>query len=282
MIRPASQTALTTAAARAAHLIVDTGPTIFSDTLALALLGDEGDELVDYHRRHGEHPVLSAARALVVCRSRYTEDRVIEAAARGVSQYVILGAGLDTFAHRQATDSRLRVYEVDHQASQEDKRERLAAAGIAVPASLTHVPVDFETETVTEDLGRAGFDPSAPAVVSWLGVTMYLTAEAIGQTLAAVGRWAPGTELMVEYMLDVDSRDAAGQSYIDQMMPLAAQRGEPWLSPLAPADIEGMLIAAGFNRVRHVAQRDMVPAPAWVRSDSLRPARLSAIAHART
>lgn len=117
-----SQTALTAAAARAAHPIVDQAPFIFVDPLAGTLLGTRADELLDYHRRHGGHPVLSGARTQVTCRSRYTEDRLADAIGRGIGQYVLLGAGLDSFAYRSPLAGRVRVFEVDHPATQEYKR----------------------------------------------------------------------------------------------------------------------------------------------------------------
>ncbi len=137
-----SQTALTAAAARAAHLIVDAPPHIFADTLAEPLLGDLAGELLGYHRASGGHPVLVGARTQVTCRARYTEDRLAEAVDRGVRQYVILGAGLDTYAYRSPTGE-VRVYEVDHPATQRWKLERLATAGIAEPPNVRYLPLDF-------------------------------------------------------------------------------------------------------------------------------------------
>ncbi len=123
--------ARTAAAARAAHPIVDRPPHIFADPLAAQLLGEQAGELIGYHRAHGGHPVLSAARAQVICRSRYTEDRLAAAAARGVTQYVILGAGLDSSAYRAAEAPSVRVFEVDQPATQDWKRGQLARAGMS-------------------------------------------------------------------------------------------------------------------------------------------------------
>jgi len=123
---------------------------------------------------------------------------------------VILGAGLDSFGYRSDLAGRVRVFEVDHPATQRWKRQVLAAARIPVPAGLTFVPVDFESDALAERLAQGGFDPSRPALVSWLGVTMYLTRAAIGQTLAVIGRLAPGTEVVADYMLPAGLRDEAG------------------------------------------------------------------------
>jgi methyltransferase (TIGR00027 family) len=277
--RPASETALTAAAARAAHLIVDSEPTIFADPLAAPLLGDRAEELISYHRTHGTHPVLVGARAQVLCRSRFTEDRLAEAVAGGTGQYVMLGAGLDTFAHRSPLAHRVRVFEVDHPSSQADKRVRLAAAGLSGPVS--YVDADFDTDDLLSGLAAAGFDPRRPALVSWLGVSMYLEADAIRRTAAVVGRFAPGTELILDYMLPPSLRDEAGQSYVDQVAPVSEQRGEPWRSFFAPEEMGELLRRAGFAATDHIGQRETVPPAAWDRTDSLHPARLATIAHAR-
>ncbi len=273
-----SQTALTAAAARAAHPLVDRPPYIFVDPLAGTLLGDRADELLEYHRRHGGHPVLSGARTQVTCRSRYTEDRL---AATRPTQYVVLGAGLDSFGYRSPLAGTVRVFEVDHPATQEWKRARLAEAAVPVPDGLTHVPFDFETGTLTEALRRNGFDPTRPALVSWLGVTMYLTRPAIAHTLATIGDLASGTEVVLDYMLPEPLRDEPGRLYADSVAPVAAQHGEPWLSFFAPEELDALLHEAKLERVEHVRQRDM-QAPAWPeRTDTLRPASLAVLALAR-
>jgi methyltransferase (TIGR00027 family) len=277
--RPASRTALTAAAARAAHLVVDAPPTIFADPLAAPLLGDHADELLSYHHLNGSHPVLVGARAQVLCRSRYTEDRLAEAVDRGTGQYVILGAGLDTFAHRSALAHRVRTFEVDHPASQDDKRARVAAAGLE--GEVSYVDVDFESEELLGRLVAGGFDPSRPAVVSWLGVCMYLTAEDIADTAARLARLAPGSELILDYLLPEELRDEAGQAYADQVAPVAAQWGEAWRSCFAPEELDELLRRAGFISSVHIGQSETVPVALWDRTDALAPARLANLAHAR-
>jgi methyltransferase (TIGR00027 family) len=278
--RQVSQTALTAAAARAAHLIVDHEPVIFADTLAADLLGDKADELIGYHRLHGSHLVLACARAQVTCRSRYTEQAVTDGLARGVAQYVLLGAGLDTFAYRSALAGRISVFEVDEPATQGWKRKQLAAAGLAAPPSTRYVPVDFELDSLTSRLVAAGFDLAAPALVSWLGVTMYLTQDAIGAVVAEVGRFASGTELILDYMLPAELRDEIGNSYVEQVAPAFAQRGEPWLSFFSPGQMTALLEGHGFAGVRHIAQRYVGTDAMWQRTDMLRPSYLSKLAHA--
>lgn len=276
----ASQTALTAAAARAAHLIVDQPPWIFIDTLAMALLGDQGPGLVEYHRAHGTHVVLAGARGQVTCRSRYAEGALAAAIARGVRQYLILGAGLDSFSYRSDLARMVRVFEVDHPDSQESKCARLSAARIAVPDNVAYVPFDFEQESLTEALTGTAFDPALPAFVSWLGVTMYLTESALAGTFAEIGRLAPGTEIVADYMLPADMRDVDGSAYADQVAPVAAERGEPWLTFLAPAQMSDLLARGGWAPLRHVRQHEVGDAGTWQRSDSLRPVALSVIAHA--
>jgi methyltransferase (TIGR00027 family) len=279
-----SFTAFTAAAARAAHLIVDTAPVIFADTLAEAMLGERVDEYIAFHRAHGTHPILACARAQATCRSRYTEDRLADGIRRGVGQYVLLGAGLDSFASRSPLAARVRVFEIDHPATQEWKRRIRPApeAGSIRPAtgSVTFVSVDFGRDSLRDRLGQAGFDFARAAFVSWLGVTMYLDGSAIEQTLAVAGGFAAGSEIVVDYMLPGGLRDEAGDYYAEQIAPASAERGEPWLSLLAPDDMAALLGRHGFGPVRHVRQRDMIPAAAWDRTDSLRPADLSRIAHA--
>jgi len=271
---------MTAAAARAAHLLVDSEPRIFADSLAALLLGDEAETYLRYHREHGDHPLLAGTRAQATCRSRFTEDQLALAAARGTAQYVILGAGLDSFACRSELAGRLRVFEVDHPATQQRKRALLAAARLAEPPTLTWVPVDFETGELIAALTAAGLDPAAPAFVSWLGVTMYLTAEAIGTTLASLSRLAPGSELVTDYMLTADLRDADGVTYADLVMPDSERRGEPWLSFFTPEQMTGLLTRHGFTGVRDVRQRYAVSAALWDRTDLLRPIELSRLCHA--
>lgn len=272
-----SRTALAAAAARAAHLMVDDPPLIFADTLAAPLLGAMAEELTGYHRFHGTHPVLVGARTTVITRSRYTEDRLAEC---GATQYVVLGAGLDTYSYR-CLDPAMRVFEVDHPATQRWKRRLLTEAGIPVPGTLTYVPVDFETDSLAARLADHGFDPSVPALVGWLGVIMYLTSEGIRRTLGELSRFTPGTELVIDYMLPAELRDPEGQAYVDAVMPMAAEHGEPWLTFFSPTSMAALLAEQGFDVIEQVGQRDAVDDALWVRSDALRPYRLSMLVHAR-
>jgi methyltransferase (TIGR00027 family) len=275
-----SFTALTAAAARAAHLVVDQPPCIFSDTAAAAVLGELAAGLVRYHVENPSHPILATARGQVLCRSRYTEDRVTAAIVTGVRQYVLLGAGLDTFAYRSSLAGQLAIWEVDHPATQAWKRAALAAAQIDAGPAVTFVPAEFGGSSLARVLQAGGFDFGQAAVISLLGVTMYLDDRAIRDTLTALSSCAPGAELIVDYMLPAGLRDKTGDSYVSQVAAAAADRGEPWLTFASPADMTALLAEFGFSIAEHVRQRDAIPAELWDRSDSLRPVELSMIARA--
>lgn len=271
-------TALLAAAARAAHLVVDQDPPLFADTLAYALLGDRADEFVGHHRLYGQHPLLAGARVGVSCRSRYTEERLAASVRAGIEQYVILGAGLDSYAYR--SDGGVRVFEVDHPDTQEWKRARVAEAGVESP-HVTYVPVDLETEPLKESLLDHGFDPTRRALFSWLGVTMYLTRDAIADTLMTIAGFAPGTEIVIDTMLPAEHRDEAGQLYIDLLAPAFAERGEALLSFLAPEEVADLLTECGYETIEQVTQRESVDPTLWDRSDALHPAEISLLTHAR-
>lgn len=273
-----SFTALASAAARAAHLVVDDEPLIFSDTLAPVLLADRADELLSYHRSQGSHPVLAGARATVTARSRYTEDRLAEAVRRGVTQYLILGAGLDSFAYRSPLAGRVRVVEADHPGTQRWKRGVLAATGTAARGHVRYAEADLEGPFLAGQLAAAGFDFARPALVSMLGVSMYLSRPAIAATLKVLSRCAAGTELIAEYALPAGLRDARGREYAELVAPAAAERGEPWRTFLHPGEVPAMLGRHGFGQVRQVAQRDMVDRACWARTDAVRPAGLFQLA----
>jgi methyltransferase (TIGR00027 family) len=275
-----STTALMAAAARAAHLVVDDEPRIFADPLAGRLLGDRAEELISYHTLHGTHPVLSGARVQVACRSRYAEEALARAVTAGVAQYVILGAGLDSFAYRGGLAGRVRVFEVDHPASQEVKRSALAAAGIPVPGNVTFVSADLAADPLGRCLPGAGFDHAAPAVFAWLGVTMYLAEDAIAETMTAIAGLAPGSELIADYLLPEDARDEAGVLSGRLVAQASAEQGEPWRSYFTPPRIADLARRAGLGALRSVRQRDTVPAGLWRRTDSLRPAELAVLFHA--
>jgi methyltransferase (TIGR00027 family) len=243
-----SRTAQGAALHRAAHQLVDKPP-IFADPLALKIIGPEAEaELRSPTDPHTEVP-RAGLRAFIAARSRFSEDTLAEAVAEGVRQYVLLGAGLDTFAYRAAkTFPNLNVFEVDHPATQAWKHRRLAAAGIAVPDALTYAPVNFETETLSEGLLRAGFDATKPAVFAWLGVVPYLSHEAIMATLRFIAGLPRGTTVVFDYGEPASERDAPSAAAHKAMAERVAASGEPFRSFFKPEDLIRDVKAAGFSR----------------------------------
>jgi methyltransferase (TIGR00027 family) len=179
--------------------------------------------------------------------------------ADGVRQYVILGAGLDSFAYRRpATLGDLHVFEVDHPASQAWKRQRLEQMGIRPPANLTYAPIDFEHQTLRKGLTSAGFDFAASAVFSWIGVTMYLTIEAIRSTLATIAAAAPGTRIVLTYNQPLSALQGIGLQLDSAIRGFATEAGEPFLSPFVPKEMEELLREAGFVEIAHFGPEEAI------------------------
>jgi methyltransferase (TIGR00027 family) len=239
-----SRTALAAAAHRAAHQVLE-GSSIFFDPLAVSILGDEAATL---GFDAGEHPSRRALRSFIAARSRFAEDALGDAYARGLRQLVILGAGLDTFAYRNP-HTELRVFEVDHPATQAWKRQRLAEAGIDVPCSLTFAPVDFQRERLTEKLAIAGLDPGQSAFFTWLGVVPYLTEEAAFATLAAIGARGSGTQVVFDYADPPSTLPEPSRQAHLLRAARVAKLGEPWLCYFEPVALESRLAQFGFSEV---------------------------------
>jgi len=194
-----SRSALTVASLRAVHQLLDE-PLVFPDRIALPLLGASAEAALRDDPFVLNDPMSRGLRGALVVRSRFVEDELARCVAAGVRQYVLLGAGLDTFAYRNPySDEGLRVFEVDHAGTQRWKQQLLAEARIGVPASLTFVPVDFERDELDGALRQSGFRADQPACVSWMGVTMYLTADAVLNTLGTVAGFAAGSCLCFDY-----------------------------------------------------------------------------------
>lgn len=249
--RGPSRTAVLTAAARALHR-EQPPPWVLDDPLAIDLAGDEGLALMQRMRRDLSHESLLDFTRWVCTRGRYVEDLVEVEAARGIGQYAILGAGLDSFGYRHRNLlERLRVFEVDQPESQAWKRRRLAEIGIAAPPNLTFAPIDFETQTLADGLAANGFDWSAPAVFSWIGVTMYLTRRAIDATLSAIVKGAPRSSLVLTYNLPMSELSALAAETSGAMRAIAAEMGEPFVSLFLPDDIESLLRSHGCSEITH-------------------------------
>lgn len=232
-----SITARAAAAFRAAHQRLE-GGRVFSDPLALRILGPDAD-----------NPVLAAAfapereaiRLGVAARARFAEDAVAAAVGRGVRQVVMLGAGLDTYGCRAPQQSAgLRVFEVDHPATQAWKRSRLAAAGIAIPPSLTFAPVDFERQGLADGLAAAGFDPGRPAFFGWLGVVPYLTRTAVLDTLGFIAALPGGSGVVFDYGEPPGALPPEQRAVHEARAAWAAEVGEPFLSHFTPEEIASL------------------------------------------
>ncbi len=243
-----SRTALGAALHRAAHQLLER-PLVFPDALALKVLGHDRRALLRSYFGRQKKSGSRGMRAFIVMRSRYAEDRLADAVARGTRQYIVLGAGLDTFAYRNPFAERLHVLEVDHPATQDWKRKRLDEQGIALPSSLTFVPVDFEKDSLGACLDRAGFDRTAPVCISWLGVTIYLTQQAVFETLRFVAlSCAPGSEITFDFAVPDAELTERERSLRNAGAARVAEAGEPWISYFNPAELATNLRRIGFAR----------------------------------
>ena len=242
----ASQTALRVAIRRAAHQLVD-HPPVLDDPIALPLLGS------GYQRdlERAMHRVARDFRGYMAARTRYVEDRLADAVANAITQYVILGAGLDTFAYRNPFLS-LQVFEVDFPATQAWKQTKLAEAGIALPAGLSFVPLDLERKELAEALVEAGFDMRRAAFFSWVGMVPYLTIDAFRATLATVGRLPRGSGITFDFVDWPDTLTQPRRKVFNGLAKKLATAGEPLRLFLSPQELEHELSGAGFDRIEQV------------------------------
>jgi methyltransferase (TIGR00027 family) len=249
--RPVSRTAWRVALRRAVHQVLDR-PVVLDDPIAIPILGDEvASALHDHPAAYERGPLDTYLRAFMVARARFAEDHLDAARDAGVAQYVILGAGLDTFAYRQRrVDPPLEVWEVDQPATQRWKRDRLAAAAIPIPGNLHYVPVDFERDSLPAALAAAGFDDGRGAVFAWLGVTMYLTLPAIDATLRFLAG-AAGAQggVAFDYAVDPALLTPAQRAVFDAMAARVAAAGEPWVTTFDPEALAARLRGHGFAGV---------------------------------
>jgi methyltransferase (TIGR00027 family) len=263
-------TAVRVALWRALHVQVDAPPHVLEDELGLQLVapGEGWQERPDMHAAR-----TSRSRASIVARARFVEDLVEQRAPLGVSQYVLLGAGLDTFAQRRTElAAQLSVFEVEQPATQAWKRSRLVELGLAIPAFLHLVPVDFEThEAWLPQLVHAGFEPQRAAIVASLGVAMYLTKETIAATLQQVATLAPGSTLAMSFMLPIDLVEPAERPGIQAAERGARAAGTPFVSFFSPPEMLALAREAGFRDVRHVSAAELAARYFAGRADGLRP-----------
>jgi methyltransferase (TIGR00027 family) len=262
-------TAVRVALWRALHVQADAAPHVFVDEVGLQLVAPgEG-----WQSRPDMSPFTAPFRASIVARARFVEDLLAERAAAGVAQYVILGAGLDTFAQRRPElASRWIVFEIDRPRTQAWKRQRLIELGFGVPHFLRLVPVDFEAgDAWLERLAASGFDAARPAVVACMGVSMYLTKEAVAATLRQVAAFAPGSTLVLSFSLPVELADPEVRPGIERAIAGAAANGTPFLSFFPPDEMLALARGAGFHQVQHVSAAALAQRYFAGRADGLRP-----------
>jgi methyltransferase (TIGR00027 family) len=267
-----SVTAQRAAIQRAAHQLLES-PRIFDDPLALAVIGAEAEAALRADPRVFQTPHRRRQRANIAARSRYAEDELAKAVRRGVRQYVILGAGLDTFAYRRpaADEAGLHVLEVDHPATQAWKRGHFARRGMVPARRLTHVPIDFERQRLEDALSAAGLDRREPAFFSWLGVTIYLTRDAVLGTLRSVAAMPRGTAIVFTYAQSPDTLNPEQRESFDFVAERVAELGEPWRTFFDPP-----ALAQDLRKIGFAATEDLGPAEIHARyfarrSDGLAP-----------
>ncbi len=274
-------TAVNVALWRAMHVQLDPPPHVLQDEMGLLLAAPaEG-----WRRRPDmDAHASSRARATIVARARFIEDLVIEAAIGGVSQYVILGAGLDTFAQRRPEfGSRMRIFEIDQPGPQAWKRQRLAELGFSIPEWLRLVPANFEAgESWWEQLLNDGFDPRQPAVVAAAGLTMYLTEDAVAATIRQIASLAPGSTLVLTFMLPMELIEAAERPMREVREQHARAAGTPLISFFTPSQMLTLARDAGFREARHVSSADLAERYFAGRSDGLRPSSSGELIVVRT
>jgi methyltransferase (TIGR00027 family) len=277
----ADSTAVRVALWRAMHVQVDPPPHVLEDEIGLKLVAPDDDWL----RRPDMNPqVTRLFRASIVARARFVEDLVVEQAGRGVSQYVILGAGLDSFAQRRPEiASRLKVFEVDQPGPQAWKRQRLIELGFGVPEWLRLVPVDFEAGgSWWERLAVAGFDASRPAVVASTGVSLYLTKEAIAATLRQIAALAPGSTLAMTFILPLEFAEPEERPGFEAALKGARASGTPFISFFTPPEMLALAREAGFREVQHVPAAILTRRYFAGRADGLHPGSSEALLVATT
>jgi methyltransferase (TIGR00027 family) len=251
----ASVTAVGAAGHRAAHQVLERG-FVFADPLALAILGPDADEALALAR---DRPERRPLRLFIAMRSRFAEDSARRAMAEGVRQILVLGAGLDTFAYRLDPPHDLLLFELDHPATQRDKRRRLAEARIGEPAHVRYVGHDFEHESMTEALEAGGFNSTKGAFVLWLGVTPYLTEDAVFATLGELVRWPGGVEVVFDYANPPDRiAETATRNFHREMAEAVAASGEPFRCYLDTGALRDRALSLGFAEIEDLDRAALV------------------------
>jgi methyltransferase (TIGR00027 family) len=252
-----SRTGELAAIMRAIHQTADEEPKILADLVAPCLVDITGSDNDEWLRPLLSHPFTKQWRAGFLIRNRYAEDCLAECVAQGLRQYVIVGAGLDTFAFRQpAWASSVCVFEIDHPATQRWKRDRLAAAGITIPPNLRFVPIDFETTSLADALRATDFDFGNGAFCSWLGVTQYLTPTAISRMLKFVVSLPRSSEIVFSFIVPLETLSGIEAEALAMASRRSAEVGEPWLTTFRTEELKSQLCALGFSDVIHLTPEE--------------------------
>ncbi len=261
-------TAVRTALWRASHVQADAAPYIIEDEVGLKLIAPpEG------WQERPDMKYTKRLRASIVARARFIEDIIVEQSKQGTGQYVILGAGLDTFAQRRPDiASRLQVYEIDQPGMLTWKQQRLKESGFGIPGYLHFVAVDFENQSWFTQLINAGFDSNKPAVVACTGVTLYLTREAIVSTLKQIATFATGSTLAITFYLPMQLLDEGDRPMQEIAENGARAAGTPFISFFTPDEIMDLAREAGFKAAKTISTKDMVQRYFTNRTDDLLPA----------
>jgi len=271
-----SRTAERVALERAAHQILDS-PRVLDDPLALRVISEEHRAKLEKHpERHDRSPLARPTRAIVVVRTRIAEDELAES---GASQYVLLGAGLDTFAYRNPFPH-VHVFEVDQPDTQALKRQRLAAAAIVPPANMTFVPCDFSRDALAETLRASGFDRERPSVFAWLGVTMYLDWTDVRDTLRFIASQQT-TRVVFDYALPPEASPWLQRIFYRKVLDRLADLGEPWKSFMRPDALRAELSALGFSSIDDLGAAEINERYLANRTDGLQARGIGRIAIAR-
>jgi methyltransferase (TIGR00027 family) len=263
-----SRTAHSVAIRRAAHQLLD-HPRVHDDPLALAVIGAEAARTLQEELHKQQETRARALRAFLAARGRYAEDQLKQALAQGVSQYVVLGAGLDTFAFRNPHPG-LRIFEVDHPATQSWKLERLREAGVAIPTSVAFVAVDLEEQSLGAALALYGFSSTESAFFSWLGVTPYLKREACLSTLGYIGKLPTRSGVVFDFAVTPDLLDTAQRAAISALSARVAAVGEPFQLFFHPEELAADLELCGFRDVEILAGEQINDRYFKDRTDGLR------------
>jgi methyltransferase (TIGR00027 family) len=258
------------AIARGGHRLEDARPWIFDDPFALVLVGPVWEQIDAQLRAVFPDRHARRSRAGIALRSRYAEDRLRQ---RTFDQYVLLGAGLDSFGWRYPDlATSLRVFEVDHPATQAWKRQRAAELGLPTNDGLVYAPTDFETTSLSQSLNAAGIDWNRPTLFSWMAVTPYLSVDAVADTLHAIGTNASsGSEIVLSYALPEALMDDVDREFVALLKPLAASSGEPIQTSFSRDDIESLIVRCGLKIVDHPDRSELIRRYFSQRSDGLEP-----------